>query len=220
MPLKKTKKILKLKVCGITQMEQYQKLCDLQVPYIGFIFYPPSGRYVGNSKFYYHQLIVNNTHTNNVTAVFVNASLNDIDKAIKQLPIINTIQLHGNETPLMCKLLQKKYTVIKALSVEDTTDIEKLIKPYVNHVHYFLFDTKTAQHGGSGIKYNWNIFINKIIPHPFFVSGGIAPSDIASIKKITHPSFYGVDVNSKFESEIGIKKIEDIETFYKKLIKI
>jgi phosphoribosylanthranilate isomerase len=70
-----------------------------------------------------------------------------------------------------------------------------------------MFDTKTAGHGGSGKAFNWDILARYKLDTPFFICGGLSPENIASVKEIKHPAFYGVDLNSRFETEPGFKDI-------------
>ena len=72
---------------------------------------------------------------------------------------------------------------------------------------YFLFDTKTPQHGGSGKTFNWDVLQKYKLNVPFFLSGGLSLDNLAEVEKIEHPMFYGVDLNSRFETEPGIKDI-------------
>jgi phosphoribosylanthranilate isomerase len=212
------KKILKrikglhIKVCGITQVEQFKQLESLGVDYVGFIFYPQSKRYVGEAKFNNAELLRMKSKVS-ITAVFVNPTTEEINKAVALLPNITTIQLHGNEETMLCKYLQKKFTVIKAFSVDENFALKKETDYYKNCCDYFLFDTKVNEYGGSGLKFDWRIFRNQIIAKPFFLSGGINETDAKEIKKFSHPKFYGIDLNSKFETEPGIKDIKKIEKF-------
>jgi phosphoribosylanthranilate isomerase len=203
---------IKIKVCGITQMEQFKELNTLGVDYVGFIFYPQSKRYAGESRFNQSELLRLKTNAK-VTAVFVNPTMEDIKTAVSAMPNISTIQLHGNESPILCNDLKKKYTIIKAFNVDDDFNFTKTITPYKNCVDYFLFDTKTPDHGGSGIKFDWSIFKNIVIGKPFFLSGGISNDDIKAIQSFKHPHFYGIDINSKFEIEPGIKNIQLVAQF-------
>lgn len=205
---------MKIKVCGITQVEQFKQLNELGVDFVGFIFYPLSKRYAGESRFNQAELLRLQTQAK-ATAVFVNPTMDDIKNATTQLPNIKIIQLHGNEDPLLCKHLQLKYEVIKAISIAANTDLKTEINKYRNCCNYFLFDTATIQYGGSGQKFDWSIFKNQIIPKPFFLSGGIGIDDVNAIKKFTHPAFFGIDINSKFEIEPGIKNLNTITEFIK-----
>jgi phosphoribosylanthranilate isomerase len=106
--------------------------------------------------------------------------------------------------------------VIKAFSISERFDFEK-IKAYESLWGYFLFDTKTPQYGGSGKKFDWNILDAYDGNIPFFLSGGITMDDIGNIKEIRHPRLYGVDLNSKFETEPGLKDMELLKQFIKQL---
>jgi len=86
-------------------------------------------------------------------------------------------------------------------------------EPYEGTVDYFLFDTKTKQHGGSGKKFDWEILEKYNGETPFFLSGGIGPDDAENIKQISHPKLAGVDLNSGFEDEPGLKNIEKLKQF-------
>lgn len=78
---------------------------------------------------------------------------------------------------------------------------------------YFLFDTKTIHHGGSGVQFDWDVLGNFKYDKPFFLSGGIGPEDSSSLMRFQHPNFYGVDLNSKFETEPGIKNVTELSMF-------
>ena len=127
------------------------------------------------------------------------------------------IQLHGKENPATCQILKNQgLKIIKVFSVDENFDFE-LTKPYEGAAHYFLFDTKTAQHGGSGQKFDWKL-LDKYTGHiPFLLSGGIGPDDAEEILKINHPKLTGIDVNSGFEDEPGVKNIEKLKNFIPKI---
>jgi len=122
----------------------------------------------------------------------------------------NSIQLHGDESPEFCNSFRNKVTVLKAFGLHGDFDFEQL-KAYSDSVDFFLFDTKTAIHGGSGKTFNWSVLDRYELGIPFFLSGGISPDNIEEVKNIDHPQFYGVDLNSKFEITPGIKNIEQLE---------
>ena len=78
---------------------------------------------------------------------------------------------------------------------------------------YFLFDTDTKNYGGSGIKFDWNILTHKSISRPFLLSGGIGYDDWEEILSLKAENFIGIDINSKFESEPGLKDATLIRKF-------
>lgn len=91
------------------------------------------------------------------------------------------------------------------------------MKDYIGSCDYFLFDTYDKLKGGTGKKFNWQLLNHYNFPKPFFISGGIGPADAGRIKNINHPSLYGVDINSRFEKEQGIKNIEKVQSFINQL---
>jgi len=111
--------------------------------------------------------------------------------------------------------------VIKAFRVSDNdTNIDWLVKEYVDVCDFYMFDKGSAGlYGGTGEKFNWNLLANSVIDKPFFLSGGISNTDVHALKNFQHPFFYGVDINSKFEKEPGIKNLKLIKRFVSDLKK-
>lgn len=205
---------MKIKVCGITSLEQMQRLKQLGVDYAGLIFFEGSKRYIGD-KFKEVQDAVKNTGIRKV-GVFVNQELEVIEKAIQDYGLY-AVQLHGDETDEFCLELMDKVKVIKVFRISSKADIDKLIAPFLETCHYFLFDTDTESFGGSGKQFDWALLEGAAIVKPFFLSGGIGPSDIEKIKAFRHPYFYAIDVNSRFETEPGVKDMEMVQQFISEL---
>jgi phosphoribosylanthranilate isomerase len=206
---------MKVKVCGITQFEQFKQLCELQVDYVGFIFYSKSLRNAGNVRFNTKEIVQWKTNTK-IVGVFVNPTADEVKAALILLPIINVLQFHGSETPSFCKQFLNKFTVIKTFSINNNIDLKE-IETYNGSCNYFLFDTKAESYGGSGKKFEWSILNNATFQKPFFLSGGISNSDVLEIQKFSNPMFYGIDINSKFEVEPGIKNVPMISSFLKEI---
>ena len=181
----------------------------LGVDWMGFIFHPLSKRYVGEQLAYLPE------ETKRV-GVFVNDKLVTILEAI-ELYNLNSVQLHGNESPEFCKQLREQgIQVIKAFGITDYLPLEKIAE-YEGCCNYYIFDTQTTQYGGSGIKYDWNILQSYRGNTPFLLSGGIGPSDVDAIKSFSHPMCVGIDINSKFELSPANKNIDSIHQFIKSL---
>ena len=148
------------------------------------------------------------------TGVFVNASL-DYIKDIATQHQLQTLQLHGSESPDFCqKLKTTELEIIKAFGVGSNFDFS-VLKPYESVCDYFLFDTKGELPGGNGSSFEWSLLRDYPATKPFFLSGGIGPKDqdaISSIINLNLP-IYGIDINSKFEIEPGQKNIEQIKQF-------
>jgi phosphoribosylanthranilate isomerase len=205
---------MKLKVCGMRERENIEALEDLKPDYIGFIFWAASSRYVSK------ETPSLPAHIKKV-GVFVDASLDYIQSIVTSHQL-QAVQLHGIETTEYCELIQSLgVEVIKAFSVKDDFDFSVLEK-YENNCNYFLFDTKGLLPGGNGVEFDWNILNHYPSEKPFFLSGGIGLEHISKLKAILNTSLplYAIDVNSKFESVPGIKKIDVLKQFKKKLYEL
>ena len=180
---------------------------ELSIDLLGYIFYPPSKRYVGENP----EAGLFNSGKAKV-GVFVDENAFEILALAKNLGF-GWIQLHGKENPKTCQLLKNQgQKIIKAFSVDETFDFHKT-QPFEGVADYFLFDTKTTLPGGSGKKFNWEILNKYQGVTPFFLSGGISRFDASGISKITHPQFAGVDLNSGFEDKPGLKNVEKLKQF-------
>jgi phosphoribosylanthranilate isomerase len=197
---------MKIKVCGLKQPENIKAVAALKPDYMGFICYGPSPRYIDTLSSEVLQAIPGNIHK---TGVFVNETTEAISSLIDQYGF-DTIQLHGDESPEFAAAFKGRVTVIKAFGVDNDFDFSKLTA-YVNKVDYLMFDTKTTIYGGSGKVFNWDILNKYTLDTPFFLSGGISLDNIEEVKNITHPQFYAVDLNSRFEDEPGLKNIQKLE---------
>jgi phosphoribosylanthranilate isomerase len=197
---------MKIKVCGLRDPENIKAVAALNPDYMGFIFYNKSPRLVDELPV---EVLETIPATTNKTAVFVNESAETINKLIDKYNF-DFIQLHGDESPAFCNSFRDKAIVIKAFGVNNDFDF-KLLDKYKNKADLFLFYTKTENHGGSCITFDWNILDKYELEIPFFLSGGISPDNIEEVKYINHPKFYGVDLNSKFEVSPGLKSIEKLE---------
>jgi phosphoribosylanthranilate isomerase len=204
-------KKLKIKVCGIKVTANREEVEKLHVDLLGYIFYPPSKRYVGENP---QEGLFNSGKPK--AGVFVDENAFEILGLAKNLGL-EWIQLHGKENPKTCQILKNQgLKIIKAFRVDENFEFSKT-NPYESMADYFLFDTKSNLPGGSGKKFDWNI-LNKYDGNtPFLLSGGIKPEDAEEIKKINHPQLAGVDLNSGFEDEPGLKNIEKLKNFITEL---
>jgi len=202
---------MKFKVCGMRDKENISGLLALKPDYIGFIFYAQSKRFVTD----FPQIEIPSSVKK--VGVFVNETIEEIiEKANKHT--LDFVQLHGDETPEYCSALAaKNIKIIKAFSVDENFDFSAT-KPFEKCVFLFLFDTKGNNYGGNGIKFNWELLQNYAGKTPFLLSGGISINDAAEIKKFKHPAFLGIDINSGFELEPGLKNIKEIKEFKSLLI--
>lgn len=210
---------MQLKVCGITQLEQLLALQEIGVDYAGLIFYGGSPRFIGA-----HNLEASILNQNDISikriGVFVNAKEDEILKAVDDWKL-EMVQLHGEESPVFCEKISNHVKTIKAFRVKEEESLAYKVAPYENSVEFYLFDAMGKQYGGTGNKFDWNVITEANIQKPYFLSGGLGPDDVADIQAFTqtNSNCFAIDVNSRFEVKPGIKNIEIVKTFAKRLIK-
>ena len=210
---------MKLKVCGMRDNENIESLIALKPDFMGFIFYKKSKRFVADFPTIEIPLSIKKV------GVFVNESLDTVLDIVEKYNL-DSVQLHGNETPEYCEKLKDCYLersrksfsephqieIFKAFSVDDTFDFLKT-EDYQKVCDYMLFDTKGKDYGGNGVKFNWDVLQKYKGEIPFILSGGITKNDVEEIKKINHSAFVGLDINSGFEIEPALKNINEIKEF-------
>ena len=195
-------KNVKLKICGMKEIENITEISALQPDYLGFIFWEKSKRNMTLDA------IPELPETTKKVGVFVDASIQEIATKINQYQL-DIIQLHGNESVIFCKNVKKfSVEVIKVFSIDSNFNFS-VVKEYVFAVDYFLFDTKGKLPGGNGITFDWNVLENYHFNVPYFLSGGIGTTEIDGLKEfLKSPAAkkcYAIDVNSRFEKKPGIK---------------
>ncbi len=203
---------MNIKVCGITEMKQLQQLDGLDIDFAGLIFYKESPRYISD-KISKKELKSADFDLKKV-GVFVNPEMIDVLDAIDDYGL-DAVQLHGDESPEMCEDLSSEVEVIKVFRITGDEDIDKLVAPYDAVCDYYLFDTGGLKEsfGGTGKQFDWTILTKAKIEKPFFLSGGISPDDAPKVKAFKHPDFFGVDINSLFEKEPGVKDMSKVLHF-------
>ncbi len=201
---------MEIKVCGMRNPANIKELVSLKPDYIGFIFYPKSKRYIGIQITEEIQAMIP-VYILKV-GVFVDEPFNNLINKFNANQL-DMVQLHGTELPDYCKRLkQLSIPVIKVFSITADFDFES-VKPFDSYCDYYLFDTATELRGGSGMKFNWEKLDEYVGNKPFFLSGGIIPTDIEKIKELSHNKLHAIDVNSGFEIEPGLKDIPKLKTF-------
>ena len=203
----------KLKVCGLTKLDQIEKIISLKIDFLGFIFYDKSPRYVLNSLTL--EEIKSIDHHGKV-GVFVNETIAQILE-ISEKAELNFVQLHGDESDdfiseLRLKL-DKQIGIIKVFRIgTELEDLKFKIQNSKLEVDYFLFDTDSIAFGGTGKSFDWQILNDLEIDKPYFLSGGISEEIVKNITLLKQKPF-ALDINSKFEIEPGSKNIDKIKQF-------
>jgi len=199
---------MKLKVCGMKYPENILEVSESLPDFMGFIFWKQSARY-------FHGEIPKLPKSIKNVGVFVNEDFEKVISTIEKHQL-DVVQLHGNESVDYCRELKEQHVeIIKVFSVADNFDFDKLIE-FEPFIDYFLFDTKGKLPGGNGIAFDWKILKNYKSEIPLFLSGGIGIEDIENIRSLNLPIF-GIDVNSRFETQPGLKNIDLIRQLKSKL---
>lgn len=196
---------MKLKVCGMKEKKNIEAVAEIGPDYMGFIFYRPSPRFVGDD--FVMPSIPDRVKR---VGVFVNDTTESIlDKSRKHN--FQIVQLHGAESVEQCEELRShNVVVIKVFSMKDEFDFRTL-NAYKPAVDFFLFDTKGKLYGGNAERFNWEILEGYDQQIPFFLSGGIGPDQLKDLEALTHMNIHAIDVNSGVELSPGVKDIQKLK---------
>lgn len=196
---------IKVKICGICDLEDALNAVQAGADALGFVF-APSKRRIDPEQAY--EIITRLPPFIAKVGVFVNPGLQEVlDIASKTG--LDTIQLHGEETPDFCSYLKSRYKVIKAYSGEgDFSLLEKF------NADAFLLDTPVqGMYGGTGKVFNWRQAAD-FKQGTLILAGGLNPENVREAISITKP--YAVDVSSGVETD-GKKDFYKINTFIRRV---
>lgn len=227
-----------IKVCGMRDSENIRAVAELKVDLMGFIFYLKSPRYVqmissqaGILPDYSEERLqkmkkreTEETKNTELTyprkvGVFVDDMPQNIVTRVYNYNL-DYVQLHGNEQPVMLDNLRRTLDpdihsgikIIKAISIKSKDDIRRW-RDYRGTADMLLFDTQCSGYGGSGERFDWNVLEDYDGDIPFLLSGGIGPDDAERVLTFHHPMCVGIDLNSRFETEPGIKDVARLKAF-------
>lgn len=216
---------MKIKVCGLKEPENIRDIAQLPIDMIGFILFPGSPRFVGKKKGLPQWLEKHEDELEDIAkvGVFVNAEVDQILNAVHDYRL-DFVQLHGDESPEYCRELQTYWTIssmrsariIKAFRVDEEFNFSKT-QPYERLCAYFLFDTKGKEYGGTGKRFDWSVLGKYMGITPYLLSGGIDETMAEEIRKLNFKQMEGVDINSRFEVEAGVKDVEKVKRFVREL---
>ncbi|MCB0731906.1 MAG: phosphoribosylanthranilate isomerase [Ignavibacteriae bacterium] len=198
---------MKVKICGITNIEDAKLACELGADAIGFIFYNKSKRYVtpDETKHIIEQIppfVLK-------VGVFVNESAEEINKISKEIKL-NLIQFHGDESPEMVDFID--LPAIKAFRVK--VDFDYSILTEYKNCSFLLDAYDEKEYGGTGQKFNWEK-IPLEIKSKIILAGGISEENIEKIFNKIKP--YAIDVSSSLEIEPGKKDYNKLNKFFRKI---
>lgn len=204
----------KIKVCGMRDTANIQSLLTIQPDYIGFIFYEKSPRYAG--EILDEELLKSFPKTVKRVGVFVNAHPDFVLRNVKKYAL-DLVQLHGDETPDVCRGLRNRgLSIIKAFQIDSEFNFSRL-NNYKQPCDYFLFDTKSETFGGTGQAFDWELLKNYDNEKPFFLSGGISSAHADLVADLKGMNLHAIDLNSRFETSPGVKDVSKIKNFVSEL---
>ncbi len=215
-----------IKVCGMRDADNIHAVERLGVDMIGMIFAPKSPRCVamqpslaGILPDSASESLDADAHSPSRVGVFVDDMPQHIMACVYNFSL-DYVQLHGHESRTLIENLRATIDpdirpdikIIKAISVAEAEDL-RATEEYEGAADLFLFDTKCATAGGSGRQFDWSLLNQYHGQTPFLLSGGIGPDDAAAVRAFSHPQCVGIDVNSRFETEPGMKDVDRLRAF-------
>jgi phosphoribosylanthranilate isomerase len=196
--------MLKIKICGITNLDDALAAADAGADALGFNFYKKSPRYIEPEKA--TEIIAQLPPFMMPVGVFVNEREDRI-REIQHKTCIQAIQLHGDESPEFCQRFENR--VIKAFQVKDKESL-KVMAHY--RVGAFLLDSyHEGLRGGTGVTFDWHLAVVAKTFGKIILAGGLTPENVAEAVKLVQP--YAVDVAGGVEKEKGIKDHAKIKKF-------
>lgn len=200
--------MVKVKICGITNLEDALLAVEAGADALGFVFFRESPRHIFPEQA--AGIIKNLPPFVQTVGLFVNEEPGTVNATADQCGL-DLVQLHGDETPEFCRGVKRR--VIKAFRVKDLTSLEEM-KNY--HVAGCLLDAwSPSAYGGTGKTFNWEIAATAAASGDIILAGGLTPENVAEAIQIVRP--YAVDVSSGVESSPGKKDGDLIRRFFQRI---
>jgi phosphoribosylanthranilate isomerase len=200
----------RIKICGITNVEDANLAIESGADAIGLVFYEKSPRYVAiNSA---EHIIKNAPPFVNFVGLFVDADESYIKKVLERVAI-DTLQFHGQESEQACAMYNRPY--IKAIRMAEDINLNEQCENYASASALLLDTYVKGVPGGTGLSFDWNM-IPDDLNKPVILAGGLDESNVRDAISKVRP--YAVDVSGGVEKEKGIKDPEKIENFIREAI--
>lgn len=194
----------RIKICGLTREEDVRAAVEAGADAIGFVFYPPSPRFVDFERAAELARLVPPFVT--VVGLFVNAGWDYVENALKTVPL-QLLQFHGDEREEDCVGFGRPY--IKAARMRQGFDLLKYAASFPK-AQGLLLDAFVEGYGGGGETFDWSL-IPSGLPLPLILSGGLNAGNVAEAVRRVRP--WAVDVSSGVEAAKGIKDAARITEF-------
>lgn len=196
--------VTRVKICGITHVDDMKMACQAGADAIGLVFYEPSKRHVSIQQ---AKLIADELPPFvQLVALFVNAPKDTIKHVLDQVPI-HVIQFHGDENALFCESFDRPY--IKAIAVKSGENLTEIMDGHPKALGFLLDTYKAGMPGGTGETFDWGLF--PTYHKPLILAGGLNAENVqAAIAKVQP---YAVDISGGVEASAGKKSPEKLLAF-------
>jgi len=194
----------RVKICGVTRIQDAQAACEAGADAIGLVFYPSSPRFVSHEQ----ARALRDAAPPFVTAValFVNPGRDEVERVLDRVRP-GALQFHGDEPPEFCERFGLPY--FKTCRVKEGVNLLEYLQPYMG-ASGWLADAYVEAYGGVGTRFDWSV-VPRQRPRPLILSGGLTTENVRDAIRRVRP--WAVDVSSGVESAKGIKDSAKIAAF-------
>jgi len=197
--------VVRVKICGITTLDDAAAAVDCGADALGFVFFKGSPRYITSDRAF--SIIRDLPSFVTTVGVFVDEKHQEIDRIASEA-CLDIIQLHGDEQPEACRMARR---MVKAIRVKSIDSLEPL-KNFRGRVSAFLLDAYAPDAlGGTGLMFNWDIAVEAKQFGRIILAGGLTPENVQHAVRHVRP--YAVDVSSGVEREKGRKDHDKLKLF-------
>jgi len=195
----------RIKICGITRVEDARIAVELGADAIGLVFYAPSPRSVGLDQA--RAIVAAIPPFVTIVGLFVDPAQDQVGSVLRRCSL-GLLQFHGDEAPDFCNGFGLPY--IKAARVRADADLVQYLSPY-HAAQGWLLDAYHEQlYGGTGESFDWKL-IPRNLARPVILSGGLTPDNVGAAVRQVRP--WAVDVSGGVEAAKGIKDAAKIAAF-------
>ncbi len=196
--------MVRVKVCGLIQVEQAIYAAEAGSDAIGLVFYDKSPRCVTVEQA--RSIIASLPPFVTTVGLFLNAAKNEVEQVLDAIAL-DVLQFHGTEPADYCQAFKRPY--IKAIGMKGLNNFEQVADSY-EHAQGFLIDSHAlGEAGGSGVSFDWSAIPD--YHRPIILAGGLTPDNVG--EALTYGNVYGVDVSSGVEFAPGMKDCKKVKQF-------
>jgi len=195
----------RVKICGVTRVEDARDAAYLGADAIGLVFYAPSPRHVTTAQA--QRIVAALPPFTTVVGLFFDAGADTVRQVLSEVPV-DVLQFHGDEPPEFCAAFPRPW--IKAVRIREGVDLHVSAARYTGAQALLLDHYVEGVAGGTGMSFDWS-GIPRDLEIPIILAGGLTPDNVAEAISAVHP--YGVDVSSGVEVTKGIKDRAKIAAF-------